>query len=227
MLWPEVPLCPLAFEAFPPLPSAFKPPILAPCKKFGHGIDQCKPKIVRLTDRIFEAIPASVDQTISNRTLATSRQRSSLRAPPQPLEGPDIASNEDLKKIASSEIPNPPVSSSNSFAILLVAFSSDTLEGDEDYELKPKHLRFSLLDIQFVDSRRVHVVDPPDAPREMQAEEAEADEDDFQDPTINALKMLLEDEFNGMVNGSLGRYGELPGLLQIPGMAFRPIFSFL
>ncbi|GMH19171.1 hypothetical protein Nepgr_021012 [Nepenthes gracilis] len=42
-------------------------------KKFGHGTDQCKPKIYRPADRILEAVPASVDQTIPNRMLATSR----------------------------------------------------------------------------------------------------------------------------------------------------------
>ncbi|GMH23600.1 hypothetical protein Nepgr_025443 [Nepenthes gracilis] len=92
--------------------------------KFGHGTTQCKSQIVKPLDRILEVVPASVDQTVSNRTLATSRQRSSLRVPPQPLEGADLASNEDLKKIASSEIPNPAVSSSNSFDILLKADSS-------------------------------------------------------------------------------------------------------
>ncbi|GMH00943.1 hypothetical protein Nepgr_002782 [Nepenthes gracilis] len=337
VLRPEAPLCPLAFEAFPPLPSAFDPPVLAPfgnqsvpqtttnpavcwskpsqlhslansegsscswsdvvqkkgvipclelkfyppqvvdsetspveedtpvevdivyqwkplrctsCKKFGHGTDHCKPQIVRPTDRILEAVPTNVNQIVSNGTWATSRQRSSLRAPPQPLEGPNIVSNEELKKIASSEIPNPPMSSSNSFAILLevdssvnqtkkvasgndgchnidigstrntadqplpeattpcvaplatngevnaihsrATFSSDTLAGDEAYGLKPEHLRFSPPDSQFVDSRRIHAVDLPDAPRKMQAEEAEADEEDFHDPTLNALKMLLE-----------------------------------
>ncbi|GMH19172.1 hypothetical protein Nepgr_021013 [Nepenthes gracilis] len=122
--------------------------------------------------------------------------------PPQPLEGLDVASNEDMKKIVSSAIPTPPVSSSNSFAILLevdsvvnttkkmasgsdgchnvglgskrntavqllpeaetpcsvnlatneklnavhsrAAFSSDTLVGDEAYELKPDNARIQL-----------------------------------------------------------------------------------
>ncbi|GMH00854.1 hypothetical protein Nepgr_002693 [Nepenthes gracilis] len=52
-------------------------------------------------------------------TLATSRQSSSLTALHSLLEGPDIASNKDMKKIGSFLIPTPPVSSSNSFAILL------------------------------------------------------------------------------------------------------------
>ncbi|GMH29946.1 hypothetical protein Nepgr_031789 [Nepenthes gracilis] len=131
----------------------------------------------------------------------------------------------ELKKIASFKIPNPHVSSSNSFAIILeadsgvnqiknvasdndgchnidigsmrntadqplpeamipclvplatngeinavhfgAAFRSDTLKGDEAYGLKLEHLGFLPPDIQFVDSRRVHLVDPPDAPRKM------------------------------------------------------------
>ncbi|GMH29947.1 hypothetical protein Nepgr_031790 [Nepenthes gracilis] len=60
----------------------WKPLRCTSCKKFGHGTDQCKPQIVRPADRILEAAPASVNQTVSNGTLVTSQQRSFLQAPP-------------------------------------------------------------------------------------------------------------------------------------------------
>ncbi|GMH16981.1 hypothetical protein Nepgr_018822 [Nepenthes gracilis] len=72
----------------------WKPLRCSSCKKFGYGSVQCKPQIVK---------PPNGNS--------------------KPLEGPDIASKGDLKKLASFGIPNPPVSAPKSLAILLEADS--------------------------------------------------------------------------------------------------------
>ncbi|GMH22053.1 hypothetical protein Nepgr_023896 [Nepenthes gracilis] len=189
------------------------------CKKFGHGSVQCKPQIVKPPDGNLEAVPASVDQSISYRTSVTSRQRSSLRAAPQPLEGPDIASKEDLKKLVSSRIPNPPVSAPNSLAILLEADSgvNQTMkmasgnEGCHIIDIGSKRNTAELPlpeatlpcvaplaiygEINDVHSRVHFELSSPQLltsnlrSASGQAEEAEMDEEDFPDPTLIALKI--------------------------------------
>ncbi|GMH02025.1 hypothetical protein Nepgr_003864 [Nepenthes gracilis] len=109
VLQPKALFCLHSVEAFP---AAIRFRISHPCSvwELGRSSDS---QTVKPPNGNLEPVPARVNQSASNKLLATSRQRSSLRAPTQPLEGPDIASMADLKTLDSSRTPYPPVSAPN------------------------------------------------------------------------------------------------------------------